>query len=102
MSGPKLFCLISSFVILAACGLCSTFLNYEIMDQVNAKLPTDQQFSGLGWHYFKARRLLSEYRRLYPSAALDKRLYALSAVSLGIVVAIAWQNRLRDRRDLLV
>jgi hypothetical protein len=72
-------------------GLYSTILHLEIIDQVNKKLPSEQQFSPLGWHYFKSRRLLIEYRRLYPSGTLDKRLRFLGGIGVSVIVVMAWQ-----------
>ena len=65
--------------------------HFKMVDQVNAKLPTEQQFSELWWHYFKLRRLLVEYRRLYPLGTLDKRLRFLTGIGLSAVVVMAWQ-----------
>jgi len=91
MGGLQLFRLIFFVAIMATWGLYSTSVLYQMMGQVNAKLPTDLQFSAIGWHYVKFRRLLTEYRRLCPLGALDQRLLILSAFGIGMITAMAWQ-----------
>jgi hypothetical protein len=91
MSGRQVAGLITFIVASGTLGLYSTSLHFKMIDQVNTKLPTEQQFSALGWHYFKLRRLLVEYRRLYPSGTLDKRLCFLGGIGVSMVVVMAWQ-----------
>jgi hypothetical protein len=91
LSGPQVFGLIAFVITVGTCGLYSTFAHSEMLEQVNAKLPSDRQFSPLGWYYSKHRRLLSEYRRLYPSGALDNKLRFLGTIMTVAIVVTAWR-----------
>jgi hypothetical protein len=51
----------------------------RIVNDVYSELPVDQRFSPFGWYYSKHRRLLDEYRRLYPEGKLIKELRILGA-----------------------
>jgi hypothetical protein len=71
-------------------GMLSTFLVSKIVDQVNLRLPADQRFSPLWWYPTKTLRLLREYRRLYPTADLVRRLRrvimgAIASLVLGML-----------------
>ncbi len=54
----------------AACGLLSTFLTFEMVDKVNEKLPEAEKFGQLGWYLAKRLRLNREYKRFYPGGQL--------------------------------
>ncbi|HVB40597.1 MAG TPA: hypothetical protein VNE83_06825 [Terriglobales bacterium] len=64
---------VASLVVGAVFGVWSTLAGWSLADAVNAKLPPDRQFGLLGWHAVKSRRLVVEYRRLYPDGILDRR-----------------------------
>ncbi len=67
-------------------GLTATINNFAIVDAVNAKLPTADQFDPFWWHLPKALRLHSAYRRLYPEGRLLKRQAVLAALMLLCLV----------------
>ena len=90
MSGRQVVALMIFVAASATLGLYSTYLVFEMVDQVNSKLTPEKQFSALGWHYFKGRRLLVEYRRLYPSGALEKRLRLLGVIGVTVFLVAAW------------
>jgi hypothetical protein len=60
-----------------------------IVEAVNAKLPTADQFGELGWGPIKTLRLHREYRRLYPDGRLVTRCGILSMAMLLSLVAAA-------------
>ena len=91
MSGRQVIALITFIVAFGALGVYSTFLHLKMIDQVNTKLPANHGFKELGWHHFKFRRLLTEYRRLYPSGTLDLRQFYLGGTCVGMIVVAAWQ-----------
>jgi hypothetical protein len=69
-------------------GLAATITHIAIVEAVNSKLPTAEQFGELGWGPFKSLRLSNEYRRLYPGGKLLRREGILAGVSLfSLVVA---------------
>lgn len=85
----------------SGCGLAATINNFAIVDAVNAKLPSDNQFDRLNWYPTKTFRLHREYRRLYPDGRLLRHqgtlvavirfCIAMAAVLLGGgMLAIAW------------
>jgi hypothetical protein len=79
------------FVFLACVsgfGLAAGITHLAIVEAVNAKLSTTDQFGQLGWEPGKSLKLISEYRRLYPEGKLLRRAGILSAVGLfSLVVA---------------
>ena len=72
-----------------------------MVDAVNSKLPSDGQFSLIGWGPVKTLRLHKQYRRLYPNGDLLRRqgiwtaamfscfVVAAGLIGLGIFI-IAW------------
>src|SRR5436309_4959031 len=66
--------LVLAMLSVSTCGMLSTFLLWKIVDQVNLRLPAEQRFSVLGWYLDKHWRVLREYRRLYPTGVLVRRL----------------------------
>ena len=73
------------FVFLACVsgfGLAASLTHLEIVEAVNAKLSTTDQFGQLGWGPVKSLKLSNEYRRFYPAGKLLRRAGILAAVSL--------------------
>ena len=71
-------------------GLAAAINQFAIVEAVNAKLPTDDQFGQLGWYLTKTLRLHREYRRLYPDGDLLRRQGLLGAVMLVCTVLAMW------------
>ena len=96
--------LASAFVLLlcvGAFGLASTINQFAMVEAVNARLPSREQFDSFWWGPAKIVRLQSEYRRLYPDGRLLLRqgvlvaamfvCILLAALFLGFgFLAIAW------------
>ena len=75
-------------VCVSGFGLASCLTHLAIVEAVNAKLPTTDQFDQFGWGPVKSLKLRNEYRRFYPSGNLLRRAGILAAVSLfSLVVA---------------
>ena len=72
------------------CGLASTLIGWRIVDDVNSRLPEKQQASWFGWHYSKSRRLIEEYRRLYPEGRRVDQQAMLAGASLALAIAVGW------------
>ena len=69
-------------------GLAAAINHMAIVEAVNAKLPTAEQFGELGWGPSKRVKLSNEYRRLYPDGKLLRRgriLASFSLCSLAVV-----------------
>jgi hypothetical protein len=63
-------------------GLAASLTHLAIVEAVNAKLSTTDQFRQLGWGMVKNLKLSNEYRRLYPAGKLLRRNGILAAISL--------------------
>jgi hypothetical protein len=79
---------IAAIAGVSVCGL--TVVNYEMVDQVNGRLPKDVQFSPLGWYLPKTLRLHREYRRLLPDGRLLLQIRLLIALMFGSLMGCAW------------
>ena len=81
--------LIFGFVFLACVsgfGLAASLTQLAVVEAVNAKLSTTDQFGQLGWGPVKTLKLSNEYRRFYPAGKLLRRAGILAAVSLFCLV----------------
>jgi hypothetical protein len=67
---------------LVACGITSVVVLGHVVDDVNLRLPKNARFSWYGWYAPKYLRLLSEYRRLYPSGRHARQLRFLSFIMM--------------------
>jgi hypothetical protein len=76
-------------VVAATCGLWSTLIHWEIMEKVNSRLPTNEQFQTLWWGPLKRARLNEEYRRLFPDGTDLKRIYRLAAIMFVALLGLA-------------
>jgi hypothetical protein len=63
-----------------ACGMIGAFTYFNIVDEVNDKLPKEEQFGWLGWYLDKVQRLHREYKSLHP----DRRLLLKAPRGYGI------------------
>jgi hypothetical protein len=81
---------VSAFVLILTAGfigLAGALTSMRMVDEVNERLPPDQQFPLLGWHHFEFQPLIREYRRLYPSGRLIARELALAAIAFVLFPA---------------
>ena len=81
---------IVALACVAACGLMSTFLTFEMVDKVNEKLPEVETFGQFGWYLTKRLRLNRGYRRLYPDGQLLLRKRILMAFIFVSLIVVAW------------
>jgi len=61
-----------------------------MVDLVNARLPSEKQFSYEWWYWMKYQRLYSEYKRLYPGAPLLERVRMLKYAMFAFVAIALW------------
>jgi hypothetical protein len=73
-----------------ACGMVATFTIFEMVSQVNDKLPKGEQFFPLGWYLSKYRRHHGEYKRLFPDGRLLFRVRMLIALMFICLLVCAW------------
>jgi hypothetical protein len=74
----------------STCGLLATLTHYEIADKVNENLPEMGQFGWLGWCRLKSGRFEREYKRLYPSGRLLRKMRILCVLALISLLIGAW------------
>jgi hypothetical protein len=72
------------------CGLVATLINAEMVENVNHRLSQELQFSLLGWHWPKTRRLHREYRKIYPEGNLLWKFRIIVVLGFGCLLACAW------------
>jgi hypothetical protein len=58
------------FMASQTCIVASNLVLYAIVGEVNRSVPAEQRISYLFWHFGKLKRVLAEYRRLYPRGRL--------------------------------
>ena len=87
---------VASIIVVALCtvcmavsGLVGTLTSWRMIDDLNKERPAEAQFTAIGWRAnFEFHKVLSEYRRLYPGAALLRRaIWAYVAGVLAVTVA---------------
>jgi len=81
---------VSALVCGSACGLFATLNNFEMVDQVNRKLPDGEQFDHAWWYLTKTLRLRRKYRAFYPDGGLIVRANVLTAAMFVCVLVVAW------------
>jgi hypothetical protein len=81
---------IVAVAFVAAFGIWGTFVNLEIVDRVNSRLPPEERFAAMGWHYFKVRRLHRRYLEFYPDGRLLLRERILRAMMFVCLIIAAW------------
>jgi hypothetical protein len=71
-------------------GLLSAMVSQRMADQVNERLPKDQQFFPLGWYFQKTLRLHREYKRLLPDGNLATKVRTMTALMFACLLIAAW------------
>jgi hypothetical protein len=89
MSVIRIVIAVGLLAVVAICGLWSTFLNWEMMEKVNSRLPEGERFQPLWWNYFKRARLNEQYRRFFPDGRDLKRINWIITVMFAAVIGIA-------------
>jgi hypothetical protein len=74
-------CLVGS-----GCCLAGSIIGLQMVEAVNTRLPKEERFEEIGWHFLKTVRLLKTYRDMYPYGTLLHRFYLLSATGLASFV----------------
>jgi hypothetical protein len=64
-----------------------------MVDEVNKRLPEEQQFALLGWYWPKYQRLKHEYKRLYPGRGVLRRVRILKVLMFICLFFCAWGFR---------
>jgi hypothetical protein len=84
---------IVALVCVSICGMTATFKMLAMVDQVNERLPKEEQFDPLGWYLTKTQRLHREYKRLYPDGRLLLQYYVACGLGIVCLLICAWGFR---------
>jgi hypothetical protein len=90
MSPARIVVAIVAIPLFFIAAVSSIVVFHQIVDAVNRRLPQDQQYDPLWWYWPKTRRLMTEYRRLYPEGALNLKYGFLVAAGVVTLFALAW------------
>jgi hypothetical protein len=84
-------------IIALACasvfGIFGSFLNFQLIDKVNQKLPEEGRFEWFGWNLLKYQRLIREYRKFYPDGRLVFGVRILAVLLFFWMLVCAWGFR---------
>jgi hypothetical protein len=88
MTWIRLILGIGCWATIAICGIWSGLLSMKRLEELN-KLPEDQRFEILWWHYSKSRRFENEYRRLFPASDARKPELKLFIIIVASLILMA-------------
>jgi hypothetical protein len=74
-------------MITVGLGIATALNVFDIVDAVNERLPDNERFDLLSFHFGKRVRLHREYRRLFPTGKLLRRQGILGACMLACVLS---------------
>jgi len=80
----------TAFICALVFAITSSLTVFQMVDEVNDKLPEERKFSHLWWYWSKYERLFAEYRRLYPDVGLLRRFRVLTALLFVCFLVSAW------------
>lgn len=87
---PRVIVGVLALASVSVCGLISTLANLEMVDKVNEQLPKTGQFEQFGWHAEKTLRLHREYKRLYPSGHLSRKVHVFGGLMFASLLTCVW------------
>ena len=71
--------------------ICSGFVQYAMIGEINGRLPENERISYLGFHLGKLIRIWREYRRLYPTGRLHIHAAVLAVVGWVFGICSGWK-----------
>ena len=86
---PRLTAALVLLLCVGVVGILATINLFAIVQAVNNKLASDNQFNPLGWGLPKTISLHKQYRRLYPNGDLLRRQGVLTAVMFFCIAVAA-------------
>jgi len=86
----RLILAIAALSIAATCMISAGFALYAMIGEVNRKLPDNNQIGYLWFYWSKIKRILGEYKRLYPGGRLSALYKTLTAVASVLLLICAW------------
>ena len=87
---PRVILAITALVCGSACAIQANLASLEMVDKVNEKLPKNEQFEQFGWYPSKTQRLHREYKRLYPSGHLRRKIRVLGGLASVSLLTCVW------------
>lgn len=81
---------ISFLVSAAGCGVVSTYLTFREIEEVNRKLPLEEQIDYAWMYPGQMQRIRSAYKNLYPEGMVDRwrRVFAAACFILMALTAL--------------
>lgn len=79
---------IATYACALGCGMAASFTTFGMVDEVNEKLPPEQQFSHFWWDVEKSQRLSRAYRTLCPNGKLRRRRLILTFCFYGSLLLL--------------
>jgi hypothetical protein len=70
-------------------GVYATHISSSMVDDVNRRLPKDQQFDHWVWYPTKYLRLVREYKRLYPNGPLNRTRIIIQIAMFALLIFAA-------------
>ena len=86
---PRLTAALVLLLCVGVVGILAAINQFAIVQAVNNKLASDNQFNPLGWWLSKTISLQKQYRRLYPNGDLLRRQGVLTAVMFFFIAVAA-------------
>ena len=83
---PTLFLLV--VLVEIVCGFVLTKMIFDMAGELNGKLPDQEGFSYLGWHWSKFQRLLREYKLHFPDSTKPRNLRVGFLFMTGLIVVV--------------
>jgi hypothetical protein len=87
---PRVIVGILALACVSVCGVLSSIASLQMANKVNERLPKNEQFAQLGWWWTKTLRVHREYKRLYPSGDLSRKVRVLGGLMFSALLACAW------------
>jgi hypothetical protein len=84
--------IVITLILLIACstfGIWSSLIFMEMVDRLNERLPTKEQFGVLWWGPFKGWKFLEQYKREFPNDRLRRRMWLFTGIMFISLLGIA-------------
>jgi hypothetical protein len=87
---PRHIAAAAAICLMSICGLSATLVQQRMIGKINERLVRDQQIEPFWFTWSKNRRILREYRRMYPLGRLATFYMVLVAAAFVLLFLCAW------------
>jgi hypothetical protein len=88
--GPHPTVFLVALLSAMVCAFVLTIMIFNMVGELNGRLPDKESFSYLGWHWSKYKRFIREYNRYFPSSPNLKYLRISFLSMIGLMVVALW------------